>query len=95
VDGSFQWSDGAGDEHVAPPGDVARLAGDLRRLAIEATGAVGEAKGCEAETVGAERVGLDHVRAGVDVLAVDCPDQVRPRFDQLVERRSLGHSATE
>ena len=88
--------DRAGHEHVALAGHVARLARELGRAAIEQRGAVGQAEcGARRKRLAPKELVSIDVRAGRDVLAVDRADQVRPRLDQLVERRPLGHAAAE
>ena len=55
----------------------------------------GEAERVEAEPVGPERERLDQLRAGVEVLAVDRPDEIRAGRGELVEARALGDAARE
>ena len=74
-------------------GHVARLAGHLGGPPVEAVGLVGQAEGRQAEPVGPERGGLDEVRAGLEVLAVDRADEVRPGRRELVEAGPLGDAA--
>ena len=87
-------ADADADPRIAAA-DVAGLAGDLGCPAIQATRLGGQAERVQAQPVGPEREGLDEVRAGVEVLAVDRPDEVRAGRRQLVQAGALRDAARE
>jgi hypothetical protein len=89
-----EGTDRASDEDL-PTRHVARLARDLRASPVEPRCLVGEPVVGEPEPIRPERVRLDDVRARGDVLAVARADQVRPRLDELVQRRTLRDPAAE
>ena len=76
--------DGSADPGVAPD-HVAGLAGELRAAPVECARPVGQAVRGQPDPVGAEGRGLDQLGAGLEVLAVDRPDDLRTGRDQLVE----------
>ena len=86
--------DRARDQHVAT-GHVARLAGDLGAPSREPPRLVGQAVRRQPDPVGPEGRGLDEIRTGIEVLAMDRPDQVRARGDQLIEAGPLRDAARE
>ena len=87
-------ADRARDEGVAT-GDVAGLAGDLGGPAVEASRVAGQPERREPDPVRPERGRLDQLRAGVEVLAVDRADEVRPGRRELVEAGPLRDAAGE
>ena len=79
----------AGDEHVAA-GHVARLARELCAAPGQPAGLSARPCGARRTPVRPERRRLDDVGAGLQVLAVDRPDQLRPGRDELVEDGRCG-----
>ena len=75
------------------PDGLAGLAGELGGLAVEPAGQLLEAVFGQPEAVRAEGVRLDRVGAGLDVLAVDRRDELRPGQDQFVEAGALRDAA--